>query len=46
MKKAMYLFWLSVFVLIPTLTNAQIGKRFPSEKKVVKEPVMGTELIF
>ncbi|MCM4157247.1 hypothetical protein DHD80_14665 [Gramella sp. AN32] len=26
--------------------SAQIGKRFPSEKKVIKDPVTGTELIF
>lgn len=26
--------------------SAQIGKRFPSERKVVKDPVTGTELIF
>lgn len=28
------------------LTNAQIGKRFPSERKVVKDPVTGTLLTF
>src|SRR6478672_11937089 len=26
--------------------NAQIGRRFPSEKKVVKDPVTGTMLTF
>ncbi|AVR45617.1 hypothetical protein C7S20_10270 [Christiangramia fulva] len=26
--------------------NAQIGKRFPSEKKVVKDPVTGIDLVF
>jgi len=26
--------------------NAQIGRRFPSERKVVKDPVTGTELTF
>ena len=28
------------------LANAQIGKRFPSERKVVKDPVTGTMLTF
>ena len=27
-------------------TNAQIGRRFPSEKKIVKDPVTGTTLTF
>lgn len=26
--------------------NAQIGKRFPSERKVIKDPVTGNQLIF
>jgi oligogalacturonide lyase len=34
-------------LLIGSLTaNAQIGKRFPSERKVVKDPVTGTMLTF
>ena len=33
------------FILCIT-TDAQIGKRFPSEKKVVKDPVTGTMLTF
>ena len=43
-----YLFALVVgFLLIfPTLSEAQIGKRFPSEKKIVKDPVTGTMLTF
>jgi oligogalacturonide lyase len=32
--------------LIPTVTNAQIGTRFPSEKKIVTDPVTGTQLTF
>lgn len=28
------------------IVNAQIGKRFPSEKKIVKDPVTGTMLTF
>ena len=38
---------LVVFILcFATITNAQIGKRFPSEKKVIKDPVTGTMLTF
>src|SRR6266436_4560532 len=32
--------------LFPSLLFAQIGKRFPSEKKIVKDPVTGTMLTF
>jgi oligogalacturonide lyase len=33
--------------LLPYIpVDAQIGKRFPSERKVIKDPVTGTELIF
>ena len=35
-----------VFVCFSLATSAQIGKRFPSERKVIKDPVTGTELIF
>jgi oligogalacturonide lyase len=31
---------------LPVLCFAQIGKRFPSERKVIKDPVTGTELTF
>jgi oligogalacturonide lyase len=37
---------LSIFLLISTVATAQIGTRFPSEKKVVKDPVTGNELTF
>jgi oligogalacturonide lyase len=33
-------------LLVSVFSNAQIGKRFPSEKKVVKDPVTGTLLTF
>src|SRR6478735_9763513 len=33
------------FVVFAT-ANGQIGRRFPSEKKIVKDPVTGTMLIF
>ncbi len=37
---------LSCFSLIQMQLSAQIGKRFPSEKKIVKDPVTGTMLTF
>jgi oligogalacturonide lyase len=36
----------SVLMLSSNLLFSQIGTRFPSEKKVVKDPVTGTELTF
>ena len=40
--------WLSVVVLafVAINVNAQIGKRFPPERKVVKDPITGTMLTF
>lgn len=35
-----------LFVMIVSTLNAQIGTRFPSERKVVTDPVTGVELIF
>ena len=41
------LFMLGIMlVIICPATNAQIGKRFPSERKVVTDPVTGVKLIF
>jgi oligogalacturonide lyase len=40
------LFLLPLFCLILSSATAQIGKRFPSERKIVKDPVTGTELVF
>jgi oligogalacturonide lyase len=34
------------FGIFTTPANAQIGKRFPSERKVIKDPVTGTKLTF
>ena len=40
-------FFITAFVLLVFGTaEAQIGKRFPSEKKIVKDPVTGTMLTF
>ena len=33
-------------LIFSTVADAQIGKRFPSERKVVKDPVTGTMLTF
>jgi len=40
--------FLSIVTLLVVLTSvhAQIGKRFPSEKKEVIDPVTGVKLIF
>lgn len=46
MKKIISLIFLSLFLLFPFLINAQIGKVFPSEKKVMKDPTTGTMLTF
>ncbi|HEY1148920.1 MAG TPA: hypothetical protein VGF27_10115 [Pseudoduganella sp.] len=37
---------LCVALALSTTVHAQIGKRFPSERKVVKDPVTGTMLTF
>ena len=37
---------LSICVALALTTQAQIGRRFPSEKKIVKDPVTGTMLTF
>jgi oligogalacturonide lyase len=37
---------ISFLLLLPMTTFAQIGKRFPSERKVIKDPITGTMLTF
>jgi len=37
---------LIALILLSIPVSGQIGTRFPSEKKVVKDPVTGTELTF
>ena len=44
MKKNILL--LSAGIFLATAVNAQIGKRFPSERKEVVDPVTGTKLLF
>jgi oligogalacturonide lyase len=47
MKRKPYLLLVTAFALLVTnVANAQIGRRFPSERKVVKDPVTGVELVF
>lgn len=47
MRRYYYLLLLSICcILLTEIANAQIGKRFPSEKKIVKDPVTGTMLTF
>ncbi|MDQ6785458.1 MAG: oligogalacturonate lyase family protein [Acidobacteriota bacterium] len=45
--KYLYIFIVvSLSLIFPLASNAQIGRRFPSEKKIVKDPVTGTMLTF
>lgn len=46
MKRFIIFAVVSFFLLFPGVTGAQIGKRFPSERKVVKDPVTGAMLTF
>jgi oligogalacturonide lyase len=41
-----HIFTTAIICLITLTTKAQIGTRFPSEKKIVKDPVTGTQLTF
>lgn len=48
MKKKSLLLWTMALAFATTVfqVDAQIGTRFPSERKVIKDPVTGTELVF
>lgn len=46
MKAVTLIFSAILFTLMPELTEAQIGTRFPSEKTVIEDPETGHELIF
>ena len=37
---------LCIAVIFPLMSAAQIGKRFPSERKVINDPKTGVELVF
>ncbi len=44
--KTRFLFWAVILTLSIQFVNAQIGTRFPSERKIIKDPVTGQKLIF
>ena len=46
MKKYLLIIVMSAATLFVATVNAQIGRRFPSERKVVKDPVTGYLLTF
>jgi len=46
MYKKLFVFLLFVCLMFGSSIHAQIGKRFPSERKVIKDPVTGNKLIF
>ena len=46
MNRYLILFAIGVTLVLSATADAQIGKRFPSERKVVKDPVTGTMLTF
>lgn len=46
MKRSIVLSAFGLALLLFVTAEAQIGKRFPSEKKIVKDPVTGTMLTF
>lgn len=46
MKHYLFFILLCAGILTTISVNAQIGKRFPSEKKIVKDPVTGVMLTF
>lgn len=46
MKRKLSIGIVILFVLFFVTVQAQIGTRFPSERKVVKDPVTGTDLVF
>src|SRR6476620_1583331 len=46
MKEMIPIILAVAFCILCTMSNAQIGKRFPSEKKMIKDPITGTMLTF
>ncbi|MEP6675458.1 MAG: hypothetical protein ABJA78_09890 [Ferruginibacter sp.] len=46
MKYCLFFLISGAVIFLPALSNAQIGKRFTSEKKIIKDPVTGTMLTF
>jgi oligogalacturonide lyase len=46
MKRFSIILAIGLALILSVTADAQIGKRFPSEKKIVKDPVTGTMLTF
>ncbi len=46
MKHLILFIAVSLLLIFPAVSDAQIGRRFPSEKKIVKDPTTGTMLTF
>jgi len=46
MKKIFIILFILLSVVLMLPVSAQIGTRFPSERKIVKDPVTGVELLF
>src|SRR5215204_3762050 len=46
MKRLLSFGVVGLVLLLGGVAEAQIGKRFPSEKKIIKDPVTGTMLTF
>jgi oligogalacturonide lyase len=46
MKSLITLVAFCLVLLVPNIAEAQIGRRFPSERKLVKDPLTGTMLTF
>lgn len=46
MKRFSIIIAIGLALVLSVTSDAQIGKRFPSEKKIVKDPVTGTMLTF
>src|SRR5262245_47031591 len=46
MKRAIFFLLIGTVLILVQVSFSQIGRRFPSERKVVKDPVTGTMLTF
>lgn len=46
MKKIVFAFILIQFIVLLVPVKAQMGTRFPSERKIIKDPVTGINLLF
>ncbi|MBQ7214163.1 MAG: hypothetical protein IJS25_06490 [Bacteroidales bacterium] len=46
MRKFHYFLFAAAMLMLSVSAQGQIGRRFPSERKVIKDPVTGVELVF